>query len=59
MIVTYRLEVWNPKINSYVKSWEGREGFAEIMFNKPYNRLHTRRMIKITKEILYEAKASK
>lgn len=60
MTIKYILESWNPKSKKYQKlnEWDNIE-MAEKMFNKPYNRIHTRRLIKIHSEILYAEKGVK
>lgn len=56
MITKYIIKIWNPLIRQYIPTWEGSEKYAETMYNKSYNKRHTRRMIKITAEILYKDK---
>lgn len=57
MTFTFILELWNPITNKYVKHGEWSDMVrAGIMFNKPYNRKHTRRLIKVTSEVLYKEK---
>jgi hypothetical protein len=56
MKIKFRLESWNPKTCRYQTSWEGQEKYAFTMINKPYNKRNTRRLIKITEEIIAVAK---
>lgn len=59
-LIEYRIEYWNSTICKYVVGWMGNSlDMAEKMMFKPYNRRHTRRLIKITKEILYTEKEKK
>lgn len=59
-MIEYILEIWNPLTCKYREYYKGDNlERAEIMFNKPYNVRHTRRLIKITTEELYKAKAGK
>lgn len=60
MIKIYRIEIFDIKTRKYVLAWQGRNfERAEIMFNKPYIRRYSHRMIKIEEEILYKEKADK
>jgi hypothetical protein len=54
---TYILECYNPYSNRYEDYGEYTTiERAEIMFNKPYFRTRTRRLIIVSKEILYKEK---
>jgi len=58
MITTYIIEVWNRKSNRYLFYWKGfSQEQAEVMMFKPYNRYNTRRLLRITEEVLYKEKA--
>lgn len=60
--MAYRIEGWDPLKNQYYTMWESRYANierAEIMFNKPYIKFRTRRLIKISEETLYKEKADK
>lgn len=60
MITTYRIEFWNPSSRKYIVGWEDTsKDMAEKMMYKPYNQFITRRLIKITEEILYTEKGKK
>lgn len=52
------LECYNPYTKRYEKFWEGPEEYAEKMFNKPYYRTQTRRLLKITTIIMMKEKAN-
>lgn len=57
MITKYRIEYWNPLTNRYRIGWEGTDfKMADLNMFKPYNRIHTRRLIKLTEEIMYTEK---
>ncbi len=59
-MITYRIEFWNSLTNKYINYWEGSDfEMAEKMYDKPYIKVTTRRMIKIEEEILYKDKGSK
>lgn len=59
MIVKYILEIWSPVLNKYQKLGEYPTlECAEIMLNKPYNRHNTRRLKKVSIEVLYTEKAN-
>jgi len=56
----FAIEFWNPKTKKYYTGWTGRtEQWAKIMMDKPYNRPHTRRLLKITTEIVDQKKGYK
>ena len=55
-MIRYILEVWGG--SHYYKIWEGRKQYAETMFNKPYYRKHTRRLVRITTEVVKTGKKS-
>ena len=51
------LECWNPSRNRYEKRGEySTIERAVIMFNKPYFRIATRKLIKVTREVLRVAR---
>ena len=52
----YIIELWNVNKNQYEKIWEGPQEYAMTMMNKSYNRRSTRRLIKVTEEIICKAK---
>ena len=55
MSIKFILECWNPYRNRYEKYGEySNIKRAEIMFSKPYFRIRTRRLIKITEDVLYK-----
>lgn len=58
--VKFILENWNPITNRYkvMGEWKDEER-AWIMFNKGYNRRCTRRLKKVTTEILKKSSAEK
>jgi len=57
MTTKFILECWNPYTNNYSQYGEySTIERAKIMFNKPYFRTRTRRLIKTTKDILYKEK---
>lgn len=52
------LECYNPFKKRYEKFGQYKTiERAEIMFNKPYFKTRTRRLIRISEEILYQEKA--
>ncbi len=54
----YRIEGWHK--NRYIRLWEGGDlERAEIMIDKPYFKIYTRRLIKITEDHLEKVKAGK
>lgn len=57
MKTKYIIECWNPFKNSYelAGEWNTHEQ-AVNMFNKPYFRRATRRLVKISNEVLYKTK---
>jgi hypothetical protein len=60
MSATFVLRCWDPAHGRYIE--RGKYGTlerAEIMFNKPYFRTHTRRLIKISVDVLYTERAEK
>lgn len=58
--IEYSIEVWMPKSRRYFVCYRtpDRER-ASIMFHKPYNQIHTRRLVKVTTEIQLKAKGTK
>lgn len=60
MIISYKIEVWDRNFKRYILWWLGNSlERAEIMMNKPYAKYSTRRLTKITEEILYIERADK
>ena len=58
MLTKYIIEFWNPVIRQYQKGYECSSfEWADKMMHKPYNRQHTRRLVKISTEVLYTEKA--
>lgn len=56
----YIIEIYNKQNRKYTVGWTGLDfAMAEKMYDKPYNKLHTRRMIKIEEEILFNDKGKK
>lgn len=58
MNIKYRIESWNPITNKYYIIWEGPEEYTKTMMNKSYNMKRTRRLVKITTEIISQTKAN-
>jgi len=57
MIVKYIIEIYDPAHKRYHPTWIGHDyAWAEKMLNKPYNARHTRRLMKVTTELLCKAK---
>lgn len=56
---SHRLLGWDPLARRYVLLWQGREEYADVMFNKPYFRRYTRKLVKVTVETLRTAKKVK
>lgn len=60
MTVTYLIQSWDKQSRKYVDLWTGHDfSWAIKMFNKPYNRIHTRRLVKIEVHIIKKGKADK
>lgn len=58
--VKFILEIWDKTKNRYRNGGEWKnEERAWIMFNKGYNRRHTRRLKKVTTEILKKSSVEK
>lgn len=52
-MVTYTIQIWDSVFRKYRKGWEGKDlDRAHLMMEKPYNRIHTRRLIKTTTEVI-------
>lgn len=59
MAYSYIIELWNQKKRRYVKYWEGSDfRIAERMFDKSYFSRETRRMLRISVEVLYTEKTN-
>lgn len=59
MLVKYLLKCWNPYRKRYEKYGEySTLERAEIMFNKPYFKTRTRRLEKVSTDVLYMEKAN-
>jgi len=59
-LITYRIDVWNAVMNRYATWWTGSDFTrAEIMFNKPYVQYVTRRLVKMTEEVLQSERKKK
>jgi hypothetical protein len=59
MSTRYIIEYWNKISRKYVFLWAGQNlAMAEKMYDKPYHKKSTRRLIKITEEVLYQDKAN-
>lgn len=57
MITEYIIEVWHPIKRKYNVAWRGNSlEMAERLFNKPYYEINTRRLIKMTSDLLYKEK---
>jgi hypothetical protein len=52
MKIKYIIEIWDNKRKRYTFTWSGNERYVKTMFNKPYIARYTRRIIKITEEII-------
>lgn len=51
--VVYRLELYNPKTRKYTETWKGWDySRAIIMFNKSYNKRHTRRLVRVETDVI-------
>lgn len=59
MSTKYILEYWDNDIRKYIKlgEYDNMER-AEIMFNKSYNSVLTRRLTKVTTEIIFKRKGT-
>jgi len=58
MTEEYIIEVWTKKTNKYSIYWKSSDfERARIMMHKPYNSHNTRRLIRVTREILYTERA--
>lgn len=56
----YIIEYWDPKTMKYRSGCEYPDyERTSIMFHKPYSRIHTRRLVKITTEVQLAAKGQK
>jgi len=56
----FHLELWNTVTRRYDCMWSGPDpARAEIMFNKPYNARHTRRLVQVETTIVKQAKGKK
>ena len=58
--IKYVLEIWNPVNRRYHPIWVGNSiEWANKMYNKPYNACHTRRVVMISREVLFKDKGKK
>ncbi len=57
--VLWRIEIWDTKKRKYKTAWEGPYEYVDTMFNKPYIRRYTRRVIKTTIEITHKEWANR
>ena len=54
MIIKYVIQIWNPAVKVYFNYYETQsQKQAEKQYDKPYVKDKTRRMIKISEDVLY------
>lgn len=57
MITKYVLEIWNETTRQYIPCWQGSDiDWANKMYDKPYHRIHTRRLVQVNREVLFQDK---
>ena len=57
--VTYRIDTWS-RAHGYQTLWQGRgPEMADRMMNKPYNRRHPRRLVRVETLIIRREPAEK
>lgn len=60
MSVTYLIQVWDKDKRKYVDLWTSSDySMAVTMMHKPYNRRHTRRLVRFEVEVIQKAKGER